>query len=57
MARKGPWIALPTQDILECTKLRLSPLGVVPQAGRRPRIICDYSFCHVNLGRTMRDTI
>jgi hypothetical protein len=29
-------------------KLRISPIGVVPQRDRRPRTIVDYSFCDVN---------
>ena len=48
MIRKKYWVVLPAADVLELPKLRLSPLGVVPQADRRPRIICDYTFFEVN---------
>ena len=46
--RKGFWTILPAADVLHFPELRLSPMGVVPQHERRPRIICDYSFHDVN---------
>ena len=46
--RKGFWLVLPAADVLHLPSLRLSPMGVVPQHERRPRIICDYSFYGVN---------
>ena len=33
---------------LRLKHLRLSPLGVVPQRNRRPRLIVDYTFSGVN---------
>lgn len=35
-------------DLLHHQNLRLSPLGVVSQHDRRPRIICDYTYSGVN---------
>ena len=48
MVRKNYWTVLPAKDILSHPELRISPLGVVPQHQRRPRIICDYSFYGLN---------
>ena len=48
MIRKRFWIVLPAQYLMEFEDLRLSPLGVVPQHERRPRIICDYTYYGVN---------
>ncbi len=39
---------LPYDSVKNYESLRLSPLGVVPQRGRRPRVIVDYSFHGVN---------
>ena len=50
--RKGFWLLLPYKEIRRFKKLlrwlRISPMGVVPQRGRRPCIIVDYSFFGVN---------
>lgn len=46
--RKGFWILLPYEAIKNEPGLRLSPLGVVPHDGRRPRVISDYSFWFIN---------
>ena len=46
--RKGFWILLPYELIKHEPGLRLSPLGVVPQDGRRPRLISDYSYWLLN---------
>ena len=48
MVRKKFWIVLPAAVVLAWDELRLSPLGVVPQHERRPRIICDYTYYGVN---------
>jgi hypothetical protein len=48
MIKKGQWILLPANLVLNNGNLRLSPLGVVPQRERRPPTICDYSFFLVN---------
>lgn len=48
MIRKQFWTVLPATTVLNHPDLRLSPLGVVPQNERRPRIICDYSFYGIN---------
>jgi hypothetical protein len=51
---KGYWIVLPLRILLllqaqgAITDLRLSPMGVVPQRERRPRVIVDYSYYQVN---------
>ena len=60
MVKKKYWIILPAEDILPLPGLMLSPLGVVPQAERRPRIICDYTFNGVNpdtLSRAPQDAM
>jgi len=53
--RKGFWVLLPYQTFKEkmksqgvLKKLRLAPLGVVPQRERRPRMIADYTFYGLN---------
>ena len=46
--RKGFWVLLPYDVIKDEPGLRLSPVGVVPQDGRRPRIIVDYSYWDIN---------
>ena len=48
MMKKGHWTLLPAQLLMHQPDLRLSPLGVVPQVGRRPRTISDYSYFGVN---------
>ena len=45
---QGYWTVLPLAFVREWLGLRLSPLGVVPQRNRRPRLIVDYSFSGVN---------
>ena len=46
--RQGYWIVLPYEDARSLAGLRVSPLGVVPQHDRRPRLIVDYTFSGVN---------
>ena len=46
--RQGYWTVLPLEAVLGWANLRLSPLGVVPQRERRPRLIVDYTFSGVN---------
>jgi hypothetical protein len=48
MIEKRFWTVLPASWVIEHPELRLSPLGVVPQHERRPRVICDYTFSGVN---------
>jgi len=48
MIKKGHWVLLPAEDVIDAEELRLSPLGVVPQRERRPRTISDYSYFGVN---------
>ena len=50
---KGQWIVLPYSVVHALPRhlrrqLRVSPMGVVPQRDRRPRVIVDYSFFQVN---------
>ena len=48
MVEKQQWIVLPANLIQSMPGLRLSPLGLVPQRGRRDRMISDYSYFDVN---------
>lgn len=49
---QGQWVVLPVRTLRKHTKvyklMRISPMGVVPQRNRRPRVIVDYSFFEVN---------
>jgi hypothetical protein len=50
---KGQWVVLPYNLVKRLPRrftrqLRVSPMGVVPQRDRRPRVIVDYSFFGVN---------
>jgi hypothetical protein len=47
-AKQGFWTVLPLADAITIPHLRLSPLGVVPQRNRRPRLIVDYTYSGVN---------
>jgi hypothetical protein len=47
--QKGFWLMLPYRVVKRLFKqLRVSPMGVVPQRERRPRLIADYSYYDVN---------
>ena len=46
--RQGYWLVLPYAEVAGWPHLRISPLGVVPQRDRRPRLIVDYSYSTVN---------
>lgn len=46
--KKKFWIVLPYAAVQHMKRLRLSPLGAVPQRDRRPRLIVDLSFYGVN---------
>ena len=48
MMQKGQWVILPASSAKKLKGLRVSPPGVVPQRGRRPRWICDYTWSGVN---------
>ena len=45
---QGYWAVMPYSAVRQWKNLRISPLGVVPQRDRRPRLIVDYSFSGVN---------
>jgi hypothetical protein len=50
---KGQWVVLPFKVVQQLPQevqrqLRISPMGVVPQRERRPRVIVDYSFFGIN---------
>ena len=47
-ASKAFWTVLPFDLVKHLPGLRLSPLGCVPQRGRRPRLIVDLTFYGVN---------
>ena len=46
--KQGYWAGLPYTAVRDWKNLRISPLGVVPQRNRRPRLIVDYTFSAVN---------
>ena len=46
--QQGYWIVLPYSEVRNLPGLRISPIGVVPQRDRRPRLIVDYTFSGVN---------
>jgi hypothetical protein len=46
--KKGYWMLLTYEGVKDMVDLCLSPLGVVPQRDRHPRVIVDYSFYDVN---------
>jgi hypothetical protein len=46
--QKGYWMLLPYNEVESLIGVRYSPLGVVPQWERQPRVIVDYSFYAVN---------
>ena len=46
--RQGYWVVVPYHAIRHLRHLRISPLGVVPQKDRRPRLIVDYTFSGLN---------
>ena len=48
MMQRGQWVLLPYALVKHLPNLRLSPLGVVPQRDRRPRVIVDYTFNGIN---------
>ena len=45
---QGFWIVLPCDQVKHLPGLRLSPMGVVPQCDRRPRVVIDHSWFKVN---------
>lgn len=48
MVEQQYWTVIPYSQVRYLPSLRLSPMGVVPQRDRRPRIIVDYTFSGVN---------
>ena len=48
MIAKAYWVVLPAEAVRDLPGLRISPPGVVPQLGRRPWWIVDYSWSLVN---------
>jgi hypothetical protein len=51
--KQGYWVVLPYEAVSTLPHQRISPLGVVPQRDRRPRLIVDYTFSNVN-GNTLQ---
>jgi hypothetical protein len=45
---KGFWTVLPYELVKHLRGLHLSPLGCVPQRGRRPCLIVDLSYYGIN---------
>ena len=48
MRVKGMFVAIPYSLVCKLRPLHISPLGCVPQRGRRPQMINDYTFSGVN---------
>lgn len=48
LCSQGYWAVLPYSAVRHWQGLHVSPLGVVPQRDRRPRLIVDYSYSGVN---------
>ncbi|EJK77238.1 hypothetical protein THAOC_00941, partial [Thalassiosira oceanica] len=48
MIAKAQWVVLPESSVRDLPGLRISPPGCVPQEGRRPRWIVDYTWSLVN---------
>jgi hypothetical protein len=48
MVARGQWVVLPYSAVKDMPGLRASPPGVIPQHGRRPRWIVDYSYWGIN---------
>ena len=48
MMDKQQWTVLPAHLVQSLFGLRLSPIGLVPQRGRRDRMISDYTYFGVN---------
>ena len=48
MVERATWLVLPYDKLRHLSRLRISPMGVVPQHERRPRPIVDYTFSGVN---------
>lgn len=48
LCRQGYWMVLPYSTVAAWPMLPISPLGVVPQRDRQPRLIVDYSFSQLN---------
>jgi hypothetical protein len=46
--QQGFWVVLPLDEVIDMDLLWLSPLGVIQQCDRRPRLINDLSFSEVN---------
>ena len=46
--RQGYWIVVPYHHVRSLPNLCISPIGVVLQRDRRPRLIVDYTFSGLN---------
>lgn len=49
MVAQNHWVVIPYSQAVLLPHLCLSPLGVVPQRDRRPRVIVDFTFSGVNI--------
>jgi hypothetical protein len=47
-ASSGFWTLLPFRLVKDMLNLHISPLGIIPQRDRWPRLIVDYSFWGIN---------
>lgn len=45
---QGYWLVLPFESVKGWPSLQISPLGVVPQRNRRPRLIVNYTWSALN---------
>ena len=48
MINKGQFVVLPAKVAKKLRGVRVSPMGVVPQVGRRDRMVADHSWSGVN---------
>ena len=48
MVNKGQFVVLPAEIAKRLPGLRVSPMGVVPQVGRRDRMVADHTYSGVN---------
>ena len=48
MVNKGQFVVLPAEVAKKLPGLRVSPMGVVPQVGRRDRMVADHTYSGVN---------
>ena len=48
MVNKGQFVLLPADVAKKLHGIRVSPMGVIPQVGRRDRMVADHTWSCVN---------